>query len=61
LRPSSANRTVGAERTTVDDGGDREGKKMKFGFCIMADIDEIGFFPFIEGLGYDSAWVADSQ
>jgi 5,10-methylenetetrahydromethanopterin reductase len=34
---------------------------MKFGFCIMADIDEIGFFPFIEGLGYDSAWVADSQ
>ena len=34
---------------------------MKFGFCIMADIDEIGFFPFIEGLGYNSAWVADSQ
>src|ERR1700690_4515969 len=34
---------------------------MKFGFCIMADIDEIRFFPFIEGLGYDSAWVADSQ
>ena len=34
---------------------------MKFGFCIMADIDEIGFFSFIENLGYDSAWVADSQ
>jgi hypothetical protein len=34
---------------------------MKFGFCIMADIDEIGFFNFIENLGYDSAWVADSQ
>ncbi len=34
---------------------------MKFGFCIMADIDEIGFFSFIEQLGYDSAWVADSQ
>ena len=34
---------------------------MKFGFCVMADIDEIGFFSFIEGLGYDSAWVADSQ
>jgi 5,10-methylenetetrahydromethanopterin reductase len=34
---------------------------MKFGFCVMADIDEIGFFPFIEGLGYDSAWIADSQ
>src|SRR3954453_4149440 len=34
---------------------------MKFGFCVMSDIDEIGFYPFIEGLGYDSAWVADSQ
>ncbi|MEA2738117.1 MAG: hypothetical protein QOH05_1424 [Acetobacteraceae bacterium] len=34
---------------------------MKFGFCIMSDIDEIGFFSFIETLGYDSAWVADSQ
>ncbi len=34
---------------------------MKFGFCIMSDIDEIGFFSFIESLGYDSAWVADSQ
>ena len=34
---------------------------MKFGFCVMSDIDEIGFFSFIETLGYDSAWVADSQ
>ena len=34
---------------------------MKFGFCIMSDIDEIGFFSFLENLGYDSAWVADSQ
>ena len=34
---------------------------MKFGFCIMSDIDEIGFFSFIENLGYHSAWVADSQ
>ena len=34
---------------------------MKFGFCIMSDIDEIGFFAFIENLGFDSAWVADSQ
>jgi 5,10-methylenetetrahydromethanopterin reductase len=34
---------------------------MKFGFCVMADIDEIGFFSFIETLGYTSAWVADSQ
>ncbi|HEX3862261.1 MAG TPA: LLM class flavin-dependent oxidoreductase [Stellaceae bacterium] len=34
---------------------------MKFGFCVMADIDEIGFFPHAEALGYDSVWVADSQ
>src|SRR5215208_4176056 len=34
---------------------------MKFGFCVMANIDEIGFFPHVEGLGYDSVWVADSQ
>src|SRR3984885_11011331 len=34
---------------------------MKFGFCVMSDIDEIGFFSFIENLGYHSAWVADSQ
>ena len=38
-----------------------EETSMKFGFCIMSDIDEIGFFSFIENLGYDSAWVADSQ
>ena len=34
---------------------------MKFGFCVMADIDEIGFFNHAEALGYDSVWVADSQ
>src|SRR3954447_22850225 len=34
---------------------------MKFGFCVMANIDEIGFFPQVEALGYDSVWVADSQ
>jgi alkanesulfonate monooxygenase SsuD/methylene tetrahydromethanopterin reductase-like flavin-dependent oxidoreductase (luciferase family) len=34
---------------------------VKFGFCVMANIDEIGFYPHIEALGYDSAWVADSQ
>jgi alkanesulfonate monooxygenase SsuD/methylene tetrahydromethanopterin reductase-like flavin-dependent oxidoreductase (luciferase family) len=34
---------------------------MKFGFCVMANIDEIGFFPHAETLGYDSVWVADSQ
>src|SRR4051812_44689574 len=34
---------------------------MKFGFCVMANIDETGFFPHAEALGYDSVWVADSQ
>lgn len=34
---------------------------MKFGICVMADVDEIGFFSHAEALGYDSVWVADSQ
>ncbi len=34
---------------------------MQFGFCVMANIDEIGFFSHVEALGYDSAWVTDSQ
>ena len=34
---------------------------MRFGICVMANIDEIGFFPHAEQLGYDSVWVADSQ
>jgi len=34
---------------------------MKFGFLAMADISDIGFYPHLESLGYDSAWVADSQ
>ncbi len=34
---------------------------MQFGFCVMANIDEIGFFSHVEALGYDSVWVADSQ
>src|SRR3954467_8677412 len=34
---------------------------MRFGVCFMANIDEIGFFPHVESLGYDSVWVADSQ
>ena len=34
---------------------------MKFGFCAMADIEQIGFFSFVENLGYHSVWVADSQ
>ena len=34
---------------------------MKFGFCLMADATEIGFFSHVEALGYSSVWVADSQ
>ncbi len=34
---------------------------MKFGFTVMADIDEIGFFSHAEALGYDTVWVTDSQ
>jgi alkanesulfonate monooxygenase SsuD/methylene tetrahydromethanopterin reductase-like flavin-dependent oxidoreductase (luciferase family) len=34
---------------------------VKFGICIMADIDEIGFFPLAENMGFDSVWVTDSQ
>jgi 5,10-methylenetetrahydromethanopterin reductase len=34
---------------------------MKFGFTVMADFDEIGFFSRAEALGYDSVWVTDSQ
>lgn len=34
---------------------------MKFGFCVMANVDEIGFFAHAENLGYDSVWATDSQ
>jgi alkanesulfonate monooxygenase SsuD/methylene tetrahydromethanopterin reductase-like flavin-dependent oxidoreductase (luciferase family) len=34
---------------------------MQFGICVMANIDEIGFFNHAEILGYDAVWVADSQ
>jgi len=34
---------------------------MKFGICVMANVDEIGFFSHAESLGYDSVWVTDSQ
>ncbi len=34
---------------------------MKFGFCLMSDASEIGFFSHAESLGYSSVWVADSQ
>jgi alkanesulfonate monooxygenase SsuD/methylene tetrahydromethanopterin reductase-like flavin-dependent oxidoreductase (luciferase family) len=36
-------------------------RTMKFGVCVMANIDEIAFFPHAEALGYDSVWVTDSQ
>jgi alkanesulfonate monooxygenase SsuD/methylene tetrahydromethanopterin reductase-like flavin-dependent oxidoreductase (luciferase family) len=34
---------------------------MRFGVCVMANVDEIGFFNHAESLGYDSVWVTDSQ
>ena len=34
---------------------------MQFGFCVMPNLDDLGFYRHIEALGYDSAWVADSQ
>lgn len=34
---------------------------MQFGICVMANIDEIGFFSHAENLGYNSVWVTDSQ
>ena len=34
---------------------------MRFGICVMANIDEIGFFNHAESLGFDSVWVTDSQ
>lgn len=34
---------------------------MKFGICVMADVDEIGFYSHAENLGYDSVWATDSQ
>jgi 5,10-methylenetetrahydromethanopterin reductase len=34
---------------------------MRFGVCLMANIDEIPFFGYAESLGYDSVWVTDSQ
>ncbi|HET8995510.1 MAG TPA: LLM class flavin-dependent oxidoreductase [Acetobacteraceae bacterium] len=34
---------------------------MQFGFCVMPNLDDVGFYRHIEELGYQSAWVADSQ
>ncbi len=34
---------------------------MQFGFCVMPNVQDIGFYRHIEALGYNSAWVADSQ
>ena len=34
---------------------------MKFSACVMANVDEIGFFSHAEALGYHAVWVTDSQ
>ncbi|MBM3222984.1 MAG: LLM class flavin-dependent oxidoreductase [Candidatus Tectomicrobia bacterium] len=34
---------------------------MRFSICVMANVDEIGFFAHAEQLGYDAVWVTDSQ
>jgi alkanesulfonate monooxygenase SsuD/methylene tetrahydromethanopterin reductase-like flavin-dependent oxidoreductase (luciferase family) len=34
---------------------------MRFGVCVMSNIDEIGFFNHAETLGFDSVWATDSQ
>jgi alkanesulfonate monooxygenase SsuD/methylene tetrahydromethanopterin reductase-like flavin-dependent oxidoreductase (luciferase family) len=34
---------------------------MRFGICVMAEVDEIEFCAHAESLGYDSVWVTDSQ
>jgi alkanesulfonate monooxygenase SsuD/methylene tetrahydromethanopterin reductase-like flavin-dependent oxidoreductase (luciferase family) len=34
---------------------------MRFSVCVMADVEEIGFYSHVESLGYDSAWITDSQ
>jgi alkanesulfonate monooxygenase SsuD/methylene tetrahydromethanopterin reductase-like flavin-dependent oxidoreductase (luciferase family) len=34
---------------------------MRLSVCVMADIEEMDFYPHLESLGYDSAWVTDSQ
>src|SRR5262245_38029790 len=39
----------------------KRGHDMRFGICVMANIDEIGFFSHAEALGFDSVWVTDSQ
>jgi hypothetical protein len=34
---------------------------MKLGVCVMANVDELGFFTHVEARGYDSVWVTDGQ
>ena len=34
---------------------------MKFGVCVAAKISNIDLIEVAEELGYESAWVADSQ
>src|SRR5271165_1736789 len=41
--------------------GGTEEAAMEFGFCLMSDVTEIGFYSHVEALGYASVWVADSQ
>src|SRR4029077_773274 len=38
-----------------------KGSDMRFSICVMADVEEIGFFSHAESLGYDAVWVTDSQ
>src|SRR5712691_1767545 len=56
-RPSHGPLTIRAARQASHE----RTSTMKFGICVMADIDEIGFFNHAEALGYDSVWATDSQ
>src|SRR4029077_256795 len=46
---------------TRSDPRRRKDCAMRFSVCVMADVDEIGFYSHVESLGYNSAWVTDSQ
>ncbi|HEX5320616.1 MAG TPA: hypothetical protein VFW46_15740 [Stellaceae bacterium] len=51
------NRALAADEQSELDGAcrtvarEKECLPVKFGFCVMANIDEIGFFPHVEALG----------
>src|SRR6187399_70186 len=64
----ATHRPTSARPSAQRPGGPRDhslpplkGHAMRFGVCVMANIDEIGFFPHAEALGFDSVWVTDSQ